>query len=132
MVNLINEDGEYILFGASSLMRTRLRWRGSLMHELAWREEYVLITGRRIPVPRLVCWYGDPGAHYAYSGTAHAPLPWTPTVKHLRERIEILTYHSVNSVLANLYRDGNDPMGWHAGVARRQSKGARQTPLSSP
>lgn len=47
----------------------------SLRNELAGEEEYVLIAGRRVPVPRLVCWYGDPGAHYAYSGTAHAPLP---------------------------------------------------------
>lgn len=114
MVNFINEDGElYLIRGfldaadATSMARI-------LMKELAWQEEYVLIAGRRIPVPRLVCWYGDPGAHYTYSGAAHAPLPWTPTVGHLRERIEILTHHSFNSVLANLYRDGNDSMGWHA------------------
>jgi alkylated DNA repair dioxygenase AlkB len=31
----------------------------------------------------------------------------------LRDRIEILTQHRFNSVLANLYRDGNDSMGWH-------------------
>lgn len=79
-----------------------------------WQQEEVLIFGRRHRVPRLVAWHGDPGASYAYSGTTHEPAPWSAELLDLRRRVEQLTCHRYNSVLLNLYRDGNDGMGWHA------------------
>jgi alkylated DNA repair dioxygenase AlkB len=65
-------------------------------------------------VPRLVAWHGDPGTAYTYSGTLHEPLPWTPVLQSIRDRVQGLTGHSFNSVLLNRYRDGRDGMGWHA------------------
>lgn len=85
-----------------------------LLRELAWHDEDMVMFGKTIRVPRRVCWYGDPGAAYTYSGTHHDPLPWTPLLQDLKHRIEQFTQHSFNSVLGNLYRDGNDSMGWHA------------------
>jgi alkylated DNA repair dioxygenase AlkB len=85
-----------------------------LRHEIAWSEEYVVLFGQRRKVPRLVAWYGDPGASYAYSGVRHEPLPWIPPLEEIREHVEGLSSFTFNSVLANLYRDGNDGMGWHA------------------
>ena len=70
--------------------------------------------GRVVPAPRLEAWYGDEGASYTYSGLAHEPLPWTHELHELRSRVESETGASFNSVLANLYRDGNDSNGWHA------------------
>lgn len=67
-----------------------------------------------MPAPRLEAWYGDAGASYSYSGLAHEPLPWTPELQRLRERVEVAAGTTFNSVLANLYRDGNDSNGWHA------------------
>lgn len=86
----------------------------TLRAELAWRSERIVTYGRAVPVPRRVCWYGDPGAVYRYSGVAHQPLPWTPTLTALRQRIEATCARTFNSVLGNLYRDGQDSMGWHA------------------
>lgn len=85
-----------------------------LREELAFEEECIRIAGREIKVPRRVCWYGDPGARYRYSGTDHEPLPWTPALRVLRQRVEAYCGRSFNSVLGNLYRDGRDSMGWHA------------------
>jgi len=85
-----------------------------LRREAAWQEEHVVIFGQRRKVPRLVAWYGDPGASYAYSGVRHEPLPWIVPLEEVRRRVESLSGHSFNSVLLNLYRDGNDGMGWHA------------------
>jgi alkylated DNA repair dioxygenase AlkB len=79
-----------------------------------WQQEQILIFGERRQVPRLVAWHGDPGTTYTYSGTAHAPLPWTDELRQVRERLQSLTGHRYNSVLLNLYRDGRDGMGWHA------------------
>ena len=79
-----------------------------------WQQEDIVMFGEHRRVPRLVAWHGDPGTAYTYSGTAHEPLPWTPTLQCIRDRVEALTSHSFNSVLLNRYRDGRDGMGWHA------------------
>jgi len=79
-----------------------------------WRDEEILMFGRRVPVPRRVAWHGDPGARYTYSGTVHEPLPWTPELTAIRDRVTELTGAAYNAVLLNLYRDGRDGMGWHA------------------
>ncbi|MGR9045759.1 MAG: alpha-ketoglutarate-dependent dioxygenase AlkB family protein [Gammaproteobacteria bacterium] len=86
----------------------------SLLKSLSWREEEIFICGRWLKVPRLMCWYGEPEACYTYSGIKHEPLPWTETLRSIRRQIEQSCSHPFNSVLANLYRDGRDSMGWHA------------------
>ena len=64
--------------------------------------------------PRLVAWFGDPGAAYTYSGLQLVPEPWSERLGSLRARTEGAAGHPFNSVLCNLYRDGNDSMGLHA------------------
>jgi alkylated DNA repair dioxygenase AlkB len=44
----------------------------------------------------------------------HRALPWTQALQELRQKAERATKASFNSVLLNLYRDGNDSVGWHA------------------
>jgi alkylated DNA repair dioxygenase AlkB len=85
-----------------------------LREGIDWRQEEVMVFGRRHAVPRLVAWHGDPGARYTYSGTPHAPLPWTPALEQIRHRVQALAVCEFNAVLLNLYRDGRDGMGWHA------------------
>lgn len=72
------------------------------------------ICGKEVPAPRLTAWHGERGCHYRYSGRLHLPAPWTPTLEYLRRRIEETTGQRFNAVLANLYRDGRDGVGWHA------------------
>lgn len=99
-------------------------WRlhHTLLDELEWRSEEIVIYGKPVAVPRLVCWYGDPSAIYTYSGVEHIPLPWSPTLKFLKEKVQDFTHHAFNSVLANLYRDGDDSMGWHADKEKELGK----------
>jgi alkylated DNA repair dioxygenase AlkB len=85
-----------------------------LLQDVPWQTEDILIFGERRRVPRLVSWHGDPGTAYSYSGTAHEPLPWTPQLLQMRDQVQKLTGHVFNSVLLNLYRNGQDSMGWHA------------------
>jgi Alkylated DNA repair protein len=86
----------------------------TLRATIAWTQEDVLIFGVRRRVPRLVAWHGDPGASYVYSGTPHEPQAWTPALLEIRDVVETLTGQRYNSVLLNLYRNGDDGMGWHA------------------
>jgi alkylated DNA repair dioxygenase AlkB len=85
-----------------------------LEDELAWEQSIIRIMGREVKIPRKNAWYGDPGARYTYSGTAFDPIGWTATLERLRGRLEATLGVGFNSVLANLYRDGNDSMGWHS------------------
>ena len=85
-----------------------------LYRETPWQHETIVIAGRRIMQPRLTAWYGDPGTAYTYSGLTVHPREWTPALRDLRARTETTAGRSFNSVLLNLYRDGNDAMGLHA------------------
>jgi len=107
-------DGEARLWPAAFDRAEAQRAFDDLRLAIAWHQEEILIFGERRPVPRLVAWHGDPGARYTYSGTVHEPLPWTPVLERIRDRVHRLTGAHFNSVLLNLYRDGRDGMGWHS------------------
>jgi alkylated DNA repair dioxygenase AlkB len=85
-----------------------------LYDDIAWQRHVIKIYGRSVAVPRLSAWYGDPAALYGYSGLRLKPLPWTPTLLEIREKVEALAGAPFNSVLLNLYRDGRDSVGWHS------------------
>ncbi|HEX2604327.1 MAG TPA: alpha-ketoglutarate-dependent dioxygenase AlkB [Oxalicibacterium sp.] len=85
-----------------------------LHRSVPWRQEDVFLFGRRIAQPRLTAWYGDADARYRYSGLELSPLPWTEVLLQLRQRVEDVSQARYNSVLLNLYRDGQDSMGWHS------------------
>ncbi|RDX36303.1 alpha-ketoglutarate-dependent dioxygenase AlkB [Kangiella sp. HD9-110m-PIT-SAG07] len=79
-----------------------------------WQEETLWIAGKERKVPRLIAWYGDKDAEYQYSGKSHQPMPWIRPLALLKEQLEKELTTSFNSVLCNLYRNGQDSMGWHA------------------
>ena len=83
-----------------------------LRAEIGWERHRVRIRGREVDCPRLSGWEGDEA--YSYSGLTLRPAPWTPRVAAVRRRIEAAAGQRFNSVLANLYRDGADRLGWHA------------------
>ena len=85
-----------------------------LTENITWRQESIIIFGRKVLTPRLTAWYGDAGAVYKYSGVSFDPLPWTEELLIIRSKAEALAGTTFNSVLLNLYRDGSDSMGWHS------------------
>ncbi|MCW8345806.1 alpha-ketoglutarate-dependent dioxygenase AlkB [Vibrio sp. ZSDZ65] len=84
----------------------------ALYHDLTWREDKILMFGKRVTIPRLQAWYGD--ASYQYSNLKLDPLPWIDVLQDLRHRCETVAECPFNSVLANLYRTGQDSNGWHS------------------
>lgn len=85
----------------------------TLREVLPWEPHRIRLFGRLVDSPRLSCWIGDSDATYTYSGTRFVPRPWPAALLPLRERIAAACGEAFNSVLANLYRDGRDAMGWH-------------------
>ncbi len=94
-----------------------------LRAETPWQQE----RGRMGPFPRLTAWYADAGLTYSYSGVTHQATPWTPTLTEVRRRAEEAVSLpaplrgrgvggegvSLNSLLLNFYRDGQDSIGYH-------------------
>nr|WP_266170077.1 alpha-ketoglutarate-dependent dioxygenase AlkB [Dyella subtropica] len=85
-----------------------------LLESIAWETHRIRIFGREVDSPRLSCWIGDADASYTYSRTRFEPHPWSATLASLRSRVEVACGARFNSVLANLYRSGQDSMGWHS------------------
>jgi alkylated DNA repair dioxygenase AlkB len=79
-----------------------------------WQQHVLTLYGRPMAAPRLSAWYGDEGAIYSYSGLRLQPLPWNTTLLNIKQRLDDLADVNFNSVLINLYRDGQDSMGWHS------------------
>lgn len=86
----------------------------SLRDEVPWQQRHAVVYGDRHPVPRLERWYGDPGADYGYSGQRLDRTDWHPALRALRDRLTDEVGERFNGVLANLYRSGDDRVGWHA------------------
>ena len=85
-----------------------------LLNLVDWSQHIIRIRGREVASPRLSAWYGDPDAHYSYSGLSLEPRPWLPVILELKTRIEAACNEAFNGVLLNLYRDGADSIGWHS------------------
>src|SRR4029453_9398707 len=58
-----------------------------------------------------IAMYGPVG--YRYSGVVHPARPLTPRLEAILATVEAASGVAFNSVLANLYRDGRDSVGWH-------------------
>ena len=86
----------------------------TLLAATPWRQDTLRFGGKAVPVPRLQAWYGDANSRYGYSGLQLAPLPWTPLLRSLRDRLTQTLGLRFNSVLLNYYRDGNDSVAWHS------------------
>jgi len=89
------------------------RYFRQLRDETDWKQEPVKIFGREVMQPRLTAWYGDTDKSYTYSGITMQPQPWNQPLLEIKQRIESIAPVVFTSVLMNLYRDGQDSMGWH-------------------
>jgi alkylated DNA repair dioxygenase AlkB len=84
------------------------------LKQISWKQGHIKLFGKDVLIPREQCWIADEGITYSYSNKPLQRFSWSKELLELRARIEGFCSHKFNSVLANLYRDGNDSMGWHA------------------
>ena len=81
-----------------------------LLHQTVWREYEMEIFDKTVKAPRMIAWYED-----KENATANEHIPdWTPELLKIRKRVEKETALDFNSVLLNLYRNGNDSVAWHS------------------
>ena len=106
------DDGELALLAQLPLALSNADIFERLLNETPWREDSVVVYGKRHLQPRLTAWYGD--ASYTYSGLRLEPLPWTALLLEIRAAVEAACGQRFNSVLLNRYRNERDSMGMHS------------------
>jgi alkylated DNA repair dioxygenase AlkB len=107
-------DGEVLYLDRLELAQADDELLRRLVDEVSWRSEEVVMWGRRMPQPRLIAWFGDPGRCYAYSGIRLQPSAWIPILIDIKARVEEAVGTAFNSVLLNYYRDHRDSIGFHS------------------
>ena len=108
------EDLEIDLYQDKRLEEKKDLWFKSCLHDLNWETGFIKIFGKTHQIPRLQAWYADNEIEYTYSGKKLQRHNWNKTLIEIKQEIESITSIKFNSVLANLYRNGNDSMGLHS------------------
>jgi alkylated DNA repair dioxygenase AlkB len=112
--NVLPFDGSAVLYPDFLPPEEADRAFVRLLAEEPWQAHSITMFGRTVSEPRLSVWHGDDGVSYTYSGVPRDPEPWTPLLADLRGRCSTTAGAAFNGMLANLYRDGGDSMGWHS------------------
>ncbi len=86
----------------------------SLNKNTNWQQDDIKVYGKIYPQPRLTALYSLENILYSYSGITMNTMPFTPTLLQIKNKIEEKVEEKFNAVLLNLYRDGNDSVGWHS------------------
>ncbi len=89
-------------------------WKDCLSKRVSWQQPVVKVYGRAHPVPRLSAFLAEQGIDYRYSGLSHSGQGWPGWFEPLRDQLCRFSGVGFNGCLLNLYRNGEDRMGWHA------------------
>ncbi|WP_220465456.1 alpha-ketoglutarate-dependent dioxygenase AlkB [Colwellia sp. BRX10-3] len=111
-INCSDADIEYIEnFYSSDEARVLFKELGQ---NLAWRHDDIKLFGKVMKIPRLQAWYGDNNLSYRYSNMTLTAEPWAASLRALKAKVSDYCQHDFNAVLANLYRNQQDSVGWHS------------------
>ncbi|RZJ67437.1 MAG: alpha-ketoglutarate-dependent dioxygenase AlkB [Flavobacterium sp.] len=112
MENLLLNDGIAQYYG--KVIPTPDVYLEKLLATIEWKNDEVVLFGKRITTKRKTAWHGSEPFAYKYSGATKTALPWTKELLELKAIAEELSRETYNSCLLNLYHDGSESMGWHS------------------
>lgn len=119
---VIIKNGEYIYFPNFLDRDTANDFLEAFKNTIEWKQESMNMYGKQVLFPRLTAWYGDNDKPYSFSGITLNPHPWSNEIRKIKELIEPICEVEFNSVLLNLYRDGNDSISWHTDAEKELGK----------
>jgi alkylated DNA repair dioxygenase AlkB len=114
ITNLLPNDGDVNYYGKVLQGNEAKYYLDILLDTIAWKNDEVVIYGKRIITKRKAAWYGDSNYAYTYSNTTKEALPFTKELLALKVLVEKITEAKFNSCLLNLYHDGSEGMSWHS------------------
>ena len=119
--SLFSDQRELLPFDGSALLIPKFLLPGQteplfqqIMNETVWEKPEMVMFGKKYSQAGLSTWYTDTEIPYVYSGITRQPHQMTVALANILRLCEDATSASFNSVLVNLYRDGNDSVSWHA------------------
>lgn len=90
----------------------------ALLANTNWYEYEMPMYDKVVTAPRMVSWFEDKNNIETGSNTQEL----TKDLHDIRQRVENETHIKFNAVLLNLYRDGNDGVGWHSDKTSSSNK----------
>ncbi len=85
-----------------------------LSQEIKWKNDVVIIFGKKMVMNRLSAWYAEQALEYTYSKITRKAEIFNDIMLEIKSKIEKETGERFNSCLLNFYHSGNDGMGWHS------------------
>ena len=111
--NLLPKDGIAIYHGVVFNEKEANQMCKELLDTIPWKQDEVVMFGKKIMTKRKVAWYADAGITYTYAGVKKSGLQWTDTLLEIKQKVEAITGATYNACLLNLYHEGEEGMGWH-------------------
>ena len=85
-----------------------------IMDQTTWEMPEMVMFGKKYPQAGLSTWFTNTNVSYVYSGITRTPHAMTPVLQAAMDLCTVASGAEYNSVLVNLYRDGNDSVSWHS------------------
>lgn len=114
ITNLLPSDGTVNYYSNLMARGKALQYFDTLLNNIEWKNDELIMFGKRIVTKRKVAWYGDSNFAYTYSNTTKQALPWTTALLELKQIAEQFSESTFNACLLNLYHNGNEGMTWHS------------------
>lgn len=112
--HLILPDSDIIYYSDFLSHELASEYFSKLKNETAWQQDSIKVFGKIYKQPRLTALFGTEGKSYCYSGITMFPKPFNTILEEIKTKVELISEATFNTVLLNLYRDGNDSNGWHS------------------
>jgi alkylated DNA repair dioxygenase AlkB len=113
-INILPYDGIVHYYGRILQQDQASAYMQRLLHTIAWKNDEVIIFGKRHITKRKTAWYADGAYPYTYSNTTKEALPWTTDLAALKNLAEEYSGATYNACLLNLYHHGDEGMSWHS------------------
>lgn len=128
--NLLPENGIVNYYGTIMSVHEANSYLEILLNKVEWKNDEVVVLGKRVVTRRKIAWYGDKPFKYTYSHTTKQALSWIPELLVLKKLIEQHTGETFNSCLLNLYHNGSEGMSWHSDAEKDLKENAAIASLS--
>jgi len=119
--SLFSDKRELLPFDGSALLIPRFlssaestKYFAQLNEETPWEMPEIVMFGKKYPQAGLSTWFTNTKVSYVYSGITRTPHAMTPLLNDVMNACALASGAEYNSVLVNLYRDGNDSVSWHS------------------
>lgn len=120
--NLLPMDGVVNYYGKVFSEKEAQHYFETLLKSIEWKNDEVVMFGKKIITKRKVAWYGEREFEYTYSKITRKAHLFTPELLQIKNTIEANTGETFNSCLLNLYHSGEEGMGWHSDAEKDLQK----------